>query len=901
MYRKVLFAILTILNLIVLSYAVTPLSSCQDIDTSGEYNLNQDLNTSELQCFDLYADNIEIDCQGHTISYFPAVKMVRTDNVTVKNCVFEGTGTEDGLIIRKSTNLNFINNTFINLDVAIPLDESNNNLIENNYFENTNVGISLVNSDNNIISGGEVLNNEAFYLYESQNNVFKGYEITLDNNPFLTLSYFDNNSKPQNNSFDLVFTNLKTPIVKLHTSDLISLNIFDELLFKTDISININPIAQANITLKDKNGDVRYSDVYTSNDLISIPSIIFGFAPYSDLGSNVYGLSNESLEPYTLIIDESNYLYYESIIDLNESIDVELLYSQNPIANATLFKDVIFENESNVIDGSTSYDNNYELFQHNLYDESGSLVDSNVNGLFNLDNLSIGIHTYTYNVANIHGVYSDNQTITFRVVSSDAPKINNIVINNAAPIFNNQNIDLTIDATSENAITSYSILNNNSVVLATNSVSNLVISPLNKGEHTLEIIVTNEFGISNYDYINLEVISTEKPVAQFVLPVLGYYEKDVVVSATNSYDNNNYSLSLYRFYDENDTLIEETSNTQTILQNYLMGDYTIKLSVVNEYGIESDVVVDTLSIVNATLPLIYNVTLSKNPLYEDESLVITINSSDLNNYSINKINVYLNNTLFASSNNSNEITLTNLSSGSYNFTITVENEYFVESLEVSKSIDVLVRPIITSLSSGGGGGSSKGGDLEENVIIVSENKIKRGTRESINKGDTLILQYKGLEAKFDVGTVTLSKLSISGFKSTSISYGQISTIDIDKDGKADIRLNYDGYKDGLATIYINEVVLNEIIRTSVEPIVEQVQNVVIPQVTTPQEPVVEDVSTALSGQVTASNGNMWLSIFVVLVLLAGFVYIFNKRRGDTPKKKTPHWQKNKKRPKDFGF
>ncbi|NYZ77548.1 right-handed parallel beta-helix repeat-containing protein, partial [Candidatus Micrarchaeota archaeon] len=139
----------------------TGLFECSDITDPGTYELLMDVTAGAwINCFNIYADDVTLDCAGHSITgngcgySYKGVYSYRF-NTTVRNCnirnfdedVYFATGATDGLI--EHNNLSYA-------DYGVYLDYSHGNSIIYNNFENNYVGFYLGYSNNNQIGRNNV-------------------------------------------------------------------------------------------------------------------------------------------------------------------------------------------------------------------------------------------------------------------------------------------------------------------------------------------------------------------------------------------------------------------------------------------------------------------------------------------------------------------------------------------------------------------------------------------------------------------------------------------------------------------------------------------------------------------------------------------------------------------------
>jgi parallel beta-helix repeat protein len=144
---------------------------CRDLnDSNTEYNLSQDISSTGRTCFNVTANNVTLDCQGHSITgnqTGDGIYNVLYINVAVKNCKI----------------YNF--STGIYWAVSTPNAKG---LISNNTIsDNTGYGIRLLGSGNNNITLNIITNNKlsGIDLYSNANN------NTLSNNTVIGVGIID--------------------------------------------------------------------------------------------------------------------------------------------------------------------------------------------------------------------------------------------------------------------------------------------------------------------------------------------------------------------------------------------------------------------------------------------------------------------------------------------------------------------------------------------------------------------------------------------------------------------------------------------------------------------------------------------------------------------------------------
>lgn len=132
--------------------------SCTTISTSGVYAFNVSVTTTLPSCINVSANDVTVDCQGHTITGNRGtdqhgINASSRNNVTIKNCFL--TNLSDGIFFTRVKNSTIFNNTIIN---------------------NSNDGIRMVNTNFTLISHNNLSNNA------NDNLEFSGLFLNITNN-----------------------------------------------------------------------------------------------------------------------------------------------------------------------------------------------------------------------------------------------------------------------------------------------------------------------------------------------------------------------------------------------------------------------------------------------------------------------------------------------------------------------------------------------------------------------------------------------------------------------------------------------------------------------------------------------------------------------------------------------
>ncbi|MGB9707774.1 MAG: right-handed parallel beta-helix repeat-containing protein, partial [Candidatus Pacearchaeota archaeon] len=166
-----------------------PIDSCQTLNTSGVYTLNQSV-SSNGTCFNISANDIILDCSGYTINYsisaigYGINNSDGFDNITIKNCnIVQGSSISYAYAIYGSgmANSTIQNNTITtsgHYGYSIYLDSSSTNTLSNNTITTSGsygYGIYLYSSSNsNTLSNNTITTSGHYgygiYLYSSSNS-----------------------------------------------------------------------------------------------------------------------------------------------------------------------------------------------------------------------------------------------------------------------------------------------------------------------------------------------------------------------------------------------------------------------------------------------------------------------------------------------------------------------------------------------------------------------------------------------------------------------------------------------------------------------------------------------------------------------------------------------------------
>jgi hypothetical protein len=229
LHKRLSLLILGLLFLSAVNASYTELSSCGAISSSGSYVLTQNV-SSTATCFSISANNVVLDCKGHSITYntdgistrmgIDAVSGTNPrTNLTVRNCIIIKPNSLQtsgyGIRLTRYSNSMIVNNTIYtngttnNYGIFLTTD-SFNNTIENNtvYASGSstgNVGIYIFSN-----SGSSIIRRNTIYT----SGTTTGYGIWIRTNSHNTRiednSIFTDGSAPSSttSSFGIYLNNI---------------------------------------------------------------------------------------------------------------------------------------------------------------------------------------------------------------------------------------------------------------------------------------------------------------------------------------------------------------------------------------------------------------------------------------------------------------------------------------------------------------------------------------------------------------------------------------------------------------------------------------------------------------------------------------------------------------------
>jgi parallel beta-helix repeat protein len=176
----------------------TEISSCRIINEPGDYVLTRDINmfsnASSRACIDIQARNVQIDCQGHSISGKENIAGIYSNQAytKIKNCHI---GIYDGGIGIKLENADYsdiLNNNLSGYSIIqVPSSQSIGlNIYDTDYSEikgnifnyNSYGGMHITNSHNNLLKDNTANSNGGYGIYLITSNYNTLEDNTADGN-----------------------------------------------------------------------------------------------------------------------------------------------------------------------------------------------------------------------------------------------------------------------------------------------------------------------------------------------------------------------------------------------------------------------------------------------------------------------------------------------------------------------------------------------------------------------------------------------------------------------------------------------------------------------------------------------------------------------------------------------
>jgi len=199
---------LTVIMLFPKSFALTHITDCTTLTQQGEtYVLDNDIIDSTAQtCINIQADNVVLDCQGHTIAGVQTpnsigINVDKHNYVRISNCVLTGWvyGIYLNYTIENEVNINTLRWNFfgIYINKLGNGDFIHDNLVTKSY----NYGIHATDGNGITISMNKIVENwDGIRLFGTVNSIIASNDISNNNDIGLILDYDYDNIQGSNNN-----------------------------------------------------------------------------------------------------------------------------------------------------------------------------------------------------------------------------------------------------------------------------------------------------------------------------------------------------------------------------------------------------------------------------------------------------------------------------------------------------------------------------------------------------------------------------------------------------------------------------------------------------------------------------------------------------------------------------
>jgi len=433
MKRNILF-LLGIAGLIFFAGIVTAqettCSSCEDCSDklNGDYpvvKLTGDIVSKSGSCIEFNADNVEFDCQGHTISGRASnsgIDVRNHHNVKIKNCIV--TNFLYGIYLSSSSKNTLAFNKVRRNAFGIFLQSSNHNTFASNIASsNTYVGIliGLSSNYNTLTSNTASSNHIGISLHSSSNNTLIGNTASNNNYAGIVLDSSSNNNLMSNmmEKDGIYIRGSDVSHFNTHSIDATNTVNGRPVRYLKDISDMTVPRGAGQVIL------ANVTNVTVENQNVSYVS--FGIKIAFSSGCTIRHNTVSENKHGIYLLSSSNNSLRSNIVSDNE-YGIFLLSS----SNNSLRSNIVSSNEngiflssssSNTLRSNIASDNRYGIHLHNLSNyniltsntvsnNSGSgiyigsgirLYNSNNNVLTNNNadyNQGFGIHITTHSTGN---------------------------------------------------------------------------------------------------------------------------------------------------------------------------------------------------------------------------------------------------------------------------------------------------------------------------------------------------------------------------------------------------------------------------------------------------------------------------------------------------------------------
>jgi len=351
---------------------ITQITHCGSLSQEGVVYILQNniVGTGQNPCFTISANNITLDCNGHSITNVQTgIKITDYNFATIKNCDINATG--NGVLFSFSSSNNLIDSNILSQQsISVFLSTTHdNNVVNCNITSNGYDALSIYNNSyNNLVKDSNILsiaNNKsgvAFTTFSNDNNIINCNITGVRVGVFFYSNSYNNLIKDSN----LLGTDIQgmgayfySNSGTAHDNNIVHCNLTAKhhaVCFHTN-SYNNLIIASNILTLGDPSSEAYGAYFVNSHDNKIIDSNII---------SNILETGNN---PYTVIFQNT----YNNLIDTcNLNIigdDGTIVYISSASNNIIKNSRLISESTSNTINLVQIWENsNTNIFEKNIFD-----------------------------------------------------------------------------------------------------------------------------------------------------------------------------------------------------------------------------------------------------------------------------------------------------------------------------------------------------------------------------------------------------------------------------------------------------------------------------------------------------------------------------------------------------
>jgi hypothetical protein len=129
------------------------ITGCGDIENPGAYAVTVNLTQSTSNCLDIFASNVQLDCQNHMVS---GIDVNSSNNITITNCLITGSTNSIPLLLLSSENITINNSTIQSTgNNAVGVTGCRNITINNNTISTSYSAASITDAVIWLVGGSQ--------------------------------------------------------------------------------------------------------------------------------------------------------------------------------------------------------------------------------------------------------------------------------------------------------------------------------------------------------------------------------------------------------------------------------------------------------------------------------------------------------------------------------------------------------------------------------------------------------------------------------------------------------------------------------------------------------------------------------------------------------------------------